>query len=75
MIDDRLEAYAVRQPIPRPGVPRDIAEMAMFLASDRSSFVSGQAITVDGAAANGVKWSDQNPVYKEYRPIKVYRPE
>ena len=75
LIDERLGAYTNRQPIPRPGIPKDIAEMAMFLASDRSSFVSGQAITVDGAAANGVKWSDQNPVYKTYRPIKVYRPE
>lgn len=75
LIEERLEAYAVRQPIPRPGIPRDIAEMAMFLASDRSSFITGQAITVDGGAANGVKWSEQNPVYKTYRPIKVYRPE
>jgi NAD(P)-dependent dehydrogenase (short-subunit alcohol dehydrogenase family) len=75
LIDERLDTYTNRQPIPRPGIPQDIAEMAMFLASDRSSFVSGQAITVDGAAANGVKWSDQNPVYKTYRPIKVYRPD
>ena len=56
-------------------MPQDLAEMALFLASDRSSFVTAQAMTVDGGAAAGVKWSDQNPVYKKPNPIKVYRPE
>ena len=74
LIDERLDSYTERQPIPRPGMPRDIAEMALFLASDRSSFVTAQAMTVDGGAAAGVKWSDQNAVYKTHRPIKVYRP-
>ncbi len=75
LIEDRLESYVVQQPIPRAGVPDDIAQMAMFLASDRSSFVTGQAIVVDGAGASGVMWADQKPAYKTYRPIKVYNPE
>lgn len=75
LIAERLDGYADRQPIPRPGVPRDIAEMALFLASDRSSFVNGQAIVVDGGVANGVMWRDQSDVYKTYRPIKVYNPD
>jgi len=37
------------QPIPRAGMPEDIANMALFLASDESTFVSGQAFVVDGA--------------------------
>jgi NAD(P)-dependent dehydrogenase (short-subunit alcohol dehydrogenase family) len=41
------------QPIPRAGEPEDIANMALFLASDESSFVSGQAFTVDGALTAG----------------------
>jgi NAD(P)-dependent dehydrogenase (short-subunit alcohol dehydrogenase family) len=36
------------QPIPRAGEPEDIANAALWLASDESSFVTGQAITVDG---------------------------
>jgi NAD(P)-dependent dehydrogenase (short-subunit alcohol dehydrogenase family) len=36
------------QPIPRAGLPEDIANAALWLASDESSFVTGQAINVDG---------------------------
>lgn len=71
----RASDYPERQPIPRAGTPDDIAQMALYLASDRSSFVSGQAIVVDGACASGVMWADQAPGYKEYRPIKVYNPD
>jgi NAD(P)-dependent dehydrogenase (short-subunit alcohol dehydrogenase family) len=36
------------QPLQRPGEPGDIAGAALWLASDDSSFVTGQAIQVDG---------------------------
>jgi len=32
----------------RLGVPEDIAQAILFLASDRASFVSGQTFVVDG---------------------------
>jgi len=44
---------AQMQPIKRAGMPADIANMALFLASDESSFVSGQTIAVDGALTTG----------------------
>lgn len=75
LIEDRLDSYVERQPIPRAGMPDDIAQMAMFLASDRASFVTGQSIVVDGGGASGVMWADQKPAYKTYRPIKVYNPD
>jgi NAD(P)-dependent dehydrogenase (short-subunit alcohol dehydrogenase family) len=35
-------------PLRRAGVPDEVAQMALFLASDASSYVNGQAIAVDG---------------------------
>lgn len=48
MVSGKEEKMASRQPIRRLGTPEDIAEMALFLASDRSSYCTGQAFTVDG---------------------------
>jgi len=46
------------QPIPRSGVPDDIANAALFLASDESSFVNGHALVVDGGLTHGRRWSE-----------------
>ncbi|MBW2232350.1 MAG: glucose 1-dehydrogenase [Deltaproteobacteria bacterium] len=46
-------AFQSLQPIKRSGLPSDIAKTALFLASDDSTFVSGQAIAVDGALTTG----------------------
>ena len=39
-------------PARRIGMPQDIADPILFLASDRSSYVNGDEITVDGGYAN-----------------------
>jgi len=43
-----------RQPLGRIGRPEDVADLVVFLASERASFLTGVAITVDGGASRGV---------------------
>jgi NAD(P)-dependent dehydrogenase (short-subunit alcohol dehydrogenase family) len=47
------QRMAKMQPIPRAGKPDDIANMALFLASDESNWISGTAMVVDGGVNTG----------------------
>jgi len=56
----QIEDVAPRfQPVPKAGLPYDIAEAALFLASDASVFVSGTHLVVDGGLTIGPRsaWS------------------
>lgn len=46
--DDVKKEWCQRIPLRRGGSPEDIANVATFLASDLSSYVTGQVIQVDG---------------------------
>ncbi len=41
-------AFVARQPMGRIGTPQEIAAMALFLASDDSRYMTGQALIMDG---------------------------
>ncbi len=43
-----LEARSGVVPLRRVGTPQDLADAAVWLASDRAGYVSGQEIQVDG---------------------------
>lgn len=48
--EEELYASAARIPLGRIGQPRDMAKAAVFLASDRGRFVTGQTVVVNGGA-------------------------
>src|SRR5260370_37977088 len=54
--DVMREVYKTAQPIPRAGLPEDIAQAAVFLASDESSFINGHDLGVDGDITGGRNW-------------------
>ena len=51
------EFYAKAQPIPRAGMPDDIAQCVLWLASDRSTFVNATDIVVDGGMLGGRRFT------------------
>ncbi len=52
-----IAAALSHNPLRRPGTPEDVANVALWLASEESSFVTGQAIVVDGGMTTGLMWS------------------
>ncbi|MCO5131676.1 MAG: glucose 1-dehydrogenase [Xanthobacteraceae bacterium] len=63
------EVFKSAQPIPRGGLPEDIARAAVFLASDESTFVNGSDLVVDGGVIGGRNWSQQQQGYVELRKM------
>src|SRR6267378_2574972 len=51
--NSRFLAEAAKRPLGRVGAPEDIAQAALYLASDASSFVTGTALVVDGGGLAG----------------------
>ena len=58
-VDAIAEAAKHSQPIQRGGRPHDIAEGVLYLASDGSDFVTGQALTIDGGLTLGPQGMQQ----------------
>jgi NAD(P)-dependent dehydrogenase (short-subunit alcohol dehydrogenase family) len=72
-IEERMsllnQVFENSQPIRRPGQPDDIAQAALWLASDASSFVNGHALVVDGGLTGGVPWSQAQELGVQLRAL------
>jgi len=49
-----VQAAADKMPLGRLGTPADIAQAALFLASDDASWITGTALTIDGGVMTGL---------------------
>ncbi len=73
---DRMEStFATMQPIPRSGMPDDIAQCVCWLASDRSTFVNGEDVNRPGRSACLTQLrsvSAVQPIFDAIEPIAAH---
>lgn len=50
--EEKIEKSALRHPLKRVGTAEDIASMAQFLLSEKSTWISGQVFPVDGGMSS-----------------------
>ncbi|OUR77681.1 2,5-dichloro-2,5-cyclohexadiene-1,4-diol dehydrogenase [Alphaproteobacteria bacterium 46_93_T64] len=59
------ELLSGAQPIPRAGLPEDVARAAVFFASDDSSFINATDLVVDGGMIAGRHWTPHQESMKQ----------
>jgi 3-oxoacyl-[acyl-carrier protein] reductase len=52
--DKVYEQWASEAPVKRLGEPREIADVIVWLASERASYITGQTILADGGIYHGL---------------------
>ncbi len=61
-IPQLMDAYLENIPLGRFGLPEDIANAAVFLASDEASWISGETLFVDGASMTK-RYPEMNKIF------------
>jgi NAD(P)-dependent dehydrogenase (short-subunit alcohol dehydrogenase family) len=67
LADAIKEVFAKAQPIPRSGLPDDIAQCVLWLASDRSSFINATDIVIDGGLTGGAMFTPHHEGLKQLK--------
>ena len=62
---------AAQQPVGRVGEPLDIANMVLYLCSDKAGFITGENICIDGGMTRLMIYHGDNGW--NYRPRDDYR--
>lgn len=72
----RKEGMVDQQPLRQAGLPIDIANAALFLASDSSSFITGETLLVDGGLLSGrIPYDQEEGMERFYRNLSKLNPE
>jgi 3-oxoacyl-[acyl-carrier protein] reductase len=53
-VEELIAARAKEVPLGRIGTPEELANLVVFLASERASFITGCTIPVDGGFTRGL---------------------
>jgi NAD(P)-dependent dehydrogenase (short-subunit alcohol dehydrogenase family) len=69
MAEKLAPLFAKAQPIPRAGIPDDIAQCVCWLASDRSTFVTGEDIIIDGGQIRGRFFSPHQAAIRQTKAM------
>ena len=60
-VEQAIPTFAELSPLPgRAGMPEDVANAVLWLASDESGYVNGQTIAIDAGLTTGSKPGDPN---------------
>jgi len=54
--DEKSQWFRNRVPLRRPGLPHELVGLALMLASEASSYITGQNIIIDGGFSAGGSW-------------------
>lgn len=72
--EERTEGRSARDlwldqyPLGRFGTPEEVADTALFLASERAGFITGENVVVDGGLTSGLSTTFVNQIYDADEP-------